>query len=397
MNLTKQWHWADWVLFSIYTMWMSVGLFYVFLAPEILHNPPVLKTAIVNVLCYALPLLFWHPGSVKPGLFALTVLLTSVAAQCYMIYEIQEPISFVGISILIVGYLGQKRDLLWTFPVFVLLLPLTYPLLIRKLEFVNLFDLYAVHFLMFGIGFTLGRIMESYHRMKQLLKENEEQYLLIQNQNNILQQYSQEVERLTILEERDRLARELHDTVGHTFTSVIMGMDAVHYLMQADPQKASERLEKLREVTRNGLQEVREHIHHLAPDLEEGKLYQQLNRIAQAFASHTGTQIAVTQSGSTDVELSRQAKLTLIRCLQEALTNAKRHGQAASIDVGLVSSADKVALTVSDNGAGFDEVQYGFGIQSMRERIAALHGELKIYSRRGEGTVLMVTVPAQKG
>ncbi len=396
MNQPKQWNWVDWVLFSIYTMWMSVGLFYLFLAPELLHNPPLILSIIVIVLSYALPLMFWHPGSVKPGMFALTVLVTSVAMQAYVIYETQELISFAVISVLVVGYLGQKRDLLWTFPVFVLLLPATYPMLIRDFDFVNMFDLYAVYFLMFGIGFTLGRIMESNQKMKQLLKENEEQYMLIQNQNNILQQYSQEVERLTILEERDRLARELHDTVGHTFTSVIMGMDAVHYLIQSAPDKAVERLDVLRKVTRDGLQEVREHIHQLAPDIEEGKLYPQLDRIAKAFATHTGTQVVVTQNGA-DVDLSRQTKLTLIRCLQEALTNAKRHGHAASIDVGLVTANDKVALTVTDNGAGFDEVQYGFGMQSMKERIAALHGELKIYSKRGEGTVLMVTVPAQKG
>ncbi|RAL21058.1 hypothetical protein DL897_17380 [Thermoflavimicrobium daqui] len=214
----------------------------------------------------------------------------------------------------------------------------------------------------------------------------------IEEQNRVLEYYSKQVERITLLEERNRLARELHDSVGHTFTSVIMGMDAVSYLIDTNPEEGKKKLDRLREVARNGLEEVRRSIHQMAP-LDEGVSFSEhITHICKEFASHTNTKI-VKQVEGEERRIAKPIFWTLTRCLQEALTNAKRHGHAKTIYVKIIYHIDWIELRVEDDGIGMNEEKPGFGIISMNERIESLKGSFMLTGNQYGGVTMICRIP----
>lgn len=242
--------------------------------------------------------------------------------------------------------------------------------------------------ILFGIGFCFQRLVDSYQKIRGM-------YRIIQEQNQTLELYSKQIEKLTLAEERNRLSRDLHDTVGHTFTTTIMGMDAVYYLIDLSPEEAKKSLRELLHVTRNGLDEVRKHIHQIAPDKDELSLSVSLAQIGAEFALHTGTKVEIETIG-TEYPVSEQLRWSYTRCLQESLTNAKKHGFATHVRVALAFGRDHVKLSIADNGKGTDELTKGFGLQAMTDRMANLNGTLEAVSGVDKGTVIVCSVPVMK-
>lgn len=237
----------------------------------------------------------------------------------------------------------------------------------------------------FGLGCVVWKMVDTHRKMQTLLEENDKQ-------RQVLEQYAKQIETITLLEERNRLARELHDTVGHTLTSVIVGLDAVSYTMKVWPEEAKQSVDHLRTIARSGLEEMRRHVHHIAPSKEGLPLSKQLREIADEFAVHTGTWIDFESAGP-EISIPLPLTLTLVRCLQESLTNAKRHGNAEHILITLASEADRLILTVRDDGCGMEEVCYGFGLSVMEERLSAYQGELQVTSERMNGTTIRCQLP----
>ncbi|TVX99862.1 sensor histidine kinase [Cohnella terricola] len=240
-------------------------------------------------------------------------------------------------------------------------------------------------FFFFALGFGIWKFLDTQRKMQQLLDENE-------RQRQVLEQYAKQVETITLLEERNRLARELHDTVGHTLTSVIMGLDAVSYLITDASEEAVVSINQLRVVSRKGLDEMRKQIHHIAPEREGETLSAQLRRIATDFAVHTDTSIEF-EADETDIAVPLPVTMSLVRCLQESLTNAKRHGGATQIHISLTVLPELLTLTIHDNGCGMEEIHYGFGLSVMQERIEAYQGELLVRSNKNSGTTVLCKLP----
>ncbi|MEH7072777.1 sensor histidine kinase [Neobacillus drentensis] len=240
-------------------------------------------------------------------------------------------------------------------------------------------------FFFFGVGIAVAKVLEAEKKTQLLLDEN-------RRQNQLLEEYAKQIEKVTLLEERNRLARDLHDTVGHTFTSVIMGLDALSFIMDSSPQKAKEQVGRLREVMSRSLDETRTYIHQISPNEGREDFSTLLRKIASEFASHTKTSVIFKNLG-TPANISFQGSTALSRCLQEALTNAVRHGQAKEIIIMLKQEPSQVILTIIDNGIGMDKEKYGFGLNGMRERLEALQGELTIESKVEDGTVVTCFLP----
>lgn len=388
------WRWPDWAIFSLYTVWLGVGITMLVLNPVYLKAGSLFTLVGGLVLCYAVPLAFWRPGYLHRGWFPVVVLLTGGSLELFVAYKAHETFDMMFIPTLIVGFLSHRKTIWWTAPVFVVLFPMTELFLAGLVTTGRIINLILNDAFVFGFGLGAQRIWLTHLRTKQLYEENLNAYQLIQQQNKVLEQYARQIEQTTLLEERNRLARELHDTVGHTFTSVIMGMDAVAYLMEQAPDKAAAKLEVLRKVTRTGLDEVRRHIHEIAPPDEGGTLSQQLGHLANEFAVHTGTQVR-SQTLGEEIELPKQVQLTLTRCLQESLTNAKRHGQATAVRVTLAYLPDEVRLVVEDDGIGSGDIQTGFGLSAMKERLSALQGTLRVNGEPGKGVTVECAVPVQ--
>jgi signal transduction histidine kinase len=295
--------------------------------------------------------------------FAISVILVVGSLDIVLAYLTGTNQGIMTIPTVIVGLTSTKKMLPWTLPILLVLIPFSVAYVVDE-GLWKIFTYYVINqSVLFGFGFTLNIVMESNRRMKKLLEEN-----------------------------------ELHDTIGHTFTSVIMGMDAVAYLMEEAPDKAKKKLEVLRNVTRQGLDEVRRSIHQIAPIIDENStLSTELSSLSNEFSVHTGTEIRMNVKGS-EYEVPKPLKLTLIRCLQESLTNAKRHGNAEHIDIALVFEEDQIILQVVDDGIGAGEIKHGFGLTAMNERLSAFQGWMQIQSNRGSatGTTVLCTVPLRR-
>ena len=241
-------------------------------------------------------------------------------------------------------------------------------------------------FFLFGIGISVAKVIEAEKKTQMLLVENI-------RQNQLLEEYAKQIEKVTLLEERNRLARDLHDTVGHTFTSVIMGLDAASFLIKTSPEKAQQQVEVLSDVMRKSLGDIRTQIHQISPSVEREELPSQLEKIADEFALHTKTTIKFEHKSPHDINISSQGTITLVRCLQESLTNAIRHGHADEIMITLMVDSSHVILLIRDNGIGIRDVSYGFGLNGMKERLESLQGRLNIESKVNEGTVVSCFLP----
>ncbi len=202
-----------------------------------------------------------------------------------------------------------------------------------------------------------------------------------------------------VLEERARLAREIHDTLAQAFVGIASQLDALAMLMPQDNSKARQFLDVARKMARHSLTEARRSVMDLRAAVLEGRdLAAALNSGAQMWTAGSGVEVEVDISGDSKV-LPHEMEQHLLRIAQEAVTNVLKHADASRICVKLHMEARKLYLRVADNGKGFEQqdvfsLQGGhFGLQGMRERAERLGGELHLASHPGEGTQVEVTVP----
>jgi signal transduction histidine kinase len=199
---------------------------------------------------------------------------------------------------------------------------------------------------------------------------------------------------LFTIEERKRLARELHDSVTQTLLGIGLTAEAALALLTPDPARARAELEHLREMTSGALQELRSLIFELRPaDLETEGLGAALHKYVALLRRLHGRQIELELRGER--RLPADVEQALLRIAQEALSNAVRHAEATRIDLMLDVRQPLVRLRVSDDGQGFDPAEARtrsrrLGLTSMTERAEALGGELTINSNPGRGTTVVV-------
>lgn len=195
--------------------------------------------------------------------------------------------------------------------------------------------------------------------------------------NDQLRDYAINMERMTEMRERNRLAREIHDTLGHTLTGIIMGADAGLALFDVAPEESKKRIQIVAQSARDGLTDVRRSIKALRPDaLERSTLAQALEGLVENFRLTTSAQIAYFRE-TEELELAQDEEDALYRVVQEGLTNAVRHGRAERIEIRISRAGDVVSVNVRDNGTGSPSLEEGFGLRHMRERLEMLGGTLR--------------------
>ncbi|WP_414624687.1 PAS domain S-box protein [Calothrix sp. CCY 0018] len=206
-----------------------------------------------------------------------------------------------------------------------------------------------------------------------------------------------QAEEASILEERNRMAREIHDTLAQAFTGILAQVGAANQVLMDDVEAAQAHLDLIKELARTGLTEARRSVVALRPQLlEEGSLQSALHRlIAQIRTAAMDTTLYYEIEG-TVYSLPTEVESNLLRMGQEALTNAIRHANADEIRVQLVYDRDQVCLRVQDNGQGFGvgniPASEGFGLLGMSERAERIGAQLTIGSQPGQGTEIIVTV-----
>lgn len=206
-----------------------------------------------------------------------------------------------------------------------------------------------------------------------------------------------QAEEASILEERNRMAREIHDTLAQAFTGILAQVGAAKQVLTDDVEAAQAHLDLIKELARTGLTEARRSVVALRPQLlEEGNLQSALHRlVAQIRAAAMDTTLYYEIEGAV-YSLPIEVESNLLRIGQEALTNAIRHANANQIQVKLGYDRDQVCLRVKDNGQGFGvgsiPASEGFGLLGMSERAERIGAQLTIRSQPGQGTEIIVTV-----
>ncbi|MEU4361413.1 sensor histidine kinase [Promicromonospora sp. NPDC023987] len=197
-----------------------------------------------------------------------------------------------------------------------------------------------------------------------------------------------------VLAERERLAREIHDTLAQGFTSVVMQAQAATAALDlGDDRAVRERLHVVEDTARDNLAEARALVAAFAPvALQDASLPQALGRLGSRFTEETG--LAVTVETDRVGALSPTVEVVLLRAAQEAFANVRRHARARSVVVRLGQAEGEVTLTVSDDGRGIGtDVVDGFGLAGMRERVRSAGGTLAVGPGDGGGTTLCARVP----
>jgi signal transduction histidine kinase len=201
-----------------------------------------------------------------------------------------------------------------------------------------------------------------------------------------------------VLEERNRLARELHDSVTQQLFSMTLTAQAARAHLEKNPQRAAQQLERLQETATAALAEMRALIFQLRPPaLRDQGLVAALQQHAAMLAHRESLRIELNVTG--DERMARGIEQPLYRIVQEALNNVIKHAQADQVSVGLEFGVDRVRLRVRDDGQGFDPDAppspsgRHLGVISMRERAAEIGGTMEILSSIGGGTEVVVTVP----
>jgi signal transduction histidine kinase len=199
-----------------------------------------------------------------------------------------------------------------------------------------------------------------------------------------------------VVAERERLAREVHDTLAQGYTSIVVLAQTAAAQLGTDPAAARERLALIEEVARENLAEARAMVAAFSPvPLEDATLVEALSRLAERFGRETGMSTRVDTAALEGVPaLSRNDEVVLLRGAQEALSNVRRHAGASAVVLRLSTVGGAVSVHVEDDGVGFDpSAANGHGLAGLRSRVAEVGGELDVVSAPGEGTRVTVRVP----
>jgi signal transduction histidine kinase len=206
-----------------------------------------------------------------------------------------------------------------------------------------------------------------------------------------------------IVAERERLAREVHDTLAQGYTSIVVLAQTAAAALPDSPTVAGERLGVIEEVARDNLAEARAMVAAFSPmALDSATLVEALHRLAERFGRETGitTRLDVAALDEAGFRLSRSEEIVLLRGAQEALANVRRHASASAVVLRLsrVGSGDagQVSVHVEDDGIGFDpEASQGVGLAGLRDRAAEVGGDVDVASSPGRGTRVTVRVPVR--
>ncbi|PFJ27887.1 histidine kinase [Bacillus anthracis] len=373
-DMVKYWVWYDWIMLGIRLL-ASVSIILATLNFQDGLTLPLWIIILWEIIAFSVPwvaLLFNYKYYLFTEIFlygGLCIYLTSLFPEAYNIFLI---------SVFLIAANSKHLSYYWTAPITVFITTGTFYAVAPS-------NSYWVMVTYYGFAYVMGF---AFH----LLIVNHKQNESIRKQNAVLEQYMSQIERITLAEERNRLSSELHDTVGHAYTSIIMGMETLR--TELATEMGIQRLDSLLEMGRKSIEDVRGYLHQMDSPCQSPSLIQSLQNLGAEFQEHAQVNVSFRTFGE-EYELSRQAKIAFVRCLQESLTNAVRHGQGTEIIVSLQFDEQYTRLEVQDNGKGNVEWQEGFGMNAMKERAMNLQGHLSVYTKPEEGMLVTCTIPRQ--
>ncbi|MFI8889054.1 sensor histidine kinase [Streptomyces paradoxus] len=204
---------------------------------------------------------------------------------------------------------------------------------------------------------------------------------------------SQAHQRQGAADERERMARDIHDTLAQGFASIIVLAEAARTGLDTDPARSGRQLRSIESTARENLAEARELVGsgRRPGQAPAGSVAGTIRRTLDRFAEDTGLTV---DAELEDLECDQQTRIALLRCTQESLANVRKHARASTVGVVLARQPYGVELEITDDGAGFSvEESSGFGLDGMRKRLAELGGRLTVTSSVGDGTRVLALIP----
>lgn len=253
-----------------------------------------------------------------------------------------------------------------------------YPESVRMLLLFGKNFLYSLNIVVFMISllfYILSAITER-HRI-------EEELRMASQANRELNSYLALSEKIAEDRERKRIAREIHDTLGHALTGISAGIDAVKVLVDIDTNRAKEQLNNVSVVVRDGIRDVRGSLNKMRPGaLENNTLKEALIKIIREYEAISNLEIHLRYEwDNIDLDIAKED--IVFRVIQESITNSVRHGHAKTIWIELLEEEEAYVMTIQDDGIGFDELHYGYGLKQMQERLMIIGGSVRFENRDG--------------
>ena len=373
-------------------------------------------------ICLAISLV---DASLQPLQKGLVVLLTATWGCWYWVFVMQRTrlqINRLGMMLSFLGAIAISAALSWTHSAFTMLLfsfygitfamlPMRWasPLVIavsiilalRFVDFHSEFNLTSlsilVSFLLSGFFTVLLGLF-----INNIIRQTSEKQKIIEDLNAARDGLAQAERQAGVLEERQRLASEIHDTLAQGFTSVVMHLEAAEQALERNPASARLHIDQARSTARDSLSEARRFVWALRPDMVQREtLDLALERVAQRWSEENSLPARVEISGESR-PLTPPIEATLLRAAQEGLANVHKHARAAQVTLTLTYMDDEIILDVQDDGTGFDlevaplqarQEHRGYGLLSLQERASQLGGSLTVESAPGEGTTLVMALP----
>jgi signal transduction histidine kinase len=248
----------------------------------------------------------------------------------------------------------------------------------------------------YGGGFAFFAVISTTLIQQQKDRQRAERLLAeLEDAHQQLRAYATQVEALAVAEERNRLAREIHDSLGHYLTGMTMQLQAAGKLVANEPERAAESIVKAEEMARESLAEVRRSVAALRTSpVDAAALGDAIDKLVQNLRDG-GIATTFTVEGKSQ-STPIQMKTALYRAAQEGLTNVRKHANASTVEIQLIYELEQVTLTITDNGTGRRDVaSEGFGLLGLRERVNFLGGTLEAGDVPGGGFRLHVNVPRE--
>lgn len=237
-------------------------------------------------------------------------------------------------------------------------------------------------FIIFMIIYILKQIQENEYINKKLS--------MVAMINKKMQKYVIVTEKFGEKNERKRLARELHDTIGHALAGMAVGVDACITMIDKNPQLAKAQLKIISKAIRKGMKDVRNSLNKMRPDfLQQYRLKEAIEKMKEEISDVTDLKINLNYQ-IDETGFDTKIEDILFRVIQESITNSIRHGLATVVDIDIYKENNLLCLKIKDNGKGCKAINYGFGLKQMVERVSQIRGDINFYSENGFTTEIKI-------
>ncbi|MGG1661200.1 sensor histidine kinase [Brevibacillus sp. NRS-1366] len=375
-------------------IWFSVLIVLALLPDSFMRETP-LQFTITIVLFFFYIVVFWmSKRNWKPIQFELVTIFLGAVALLKGLWAGNDGFGLMLPLAVFIGFHIEGRRAL-AYATFFCTATTLFLYLDQTIKFTHI-----IPFILTYVGCYIGargyRIQNEAYKINQShLVELQKAHTELQEAHDQLQEATIHTLQVAVLEERTRIARDIHDALGHSLTSLIVQLHALKYMIQDGPEHAQEAVRNMLGVAKQSLEEIRSSVHTLAMDKTSLGLTPLRALLSQA-EKHTGIKMELISS-DLDIPLSQELTITFYRILQEAVTNSLRHSDAKEIQVVIEQKEQSLLLSIRDDGSisSKTKIKPGFGLTGIAERIKQLNGTLNYFVREPHGFQLDIKIPLQ--